>query len=249
MVQEDAISEFVRTALILVCIPTLAILVPALLTWIRDLDALARRTRRLDEQTKIVSFWDTWMKTVASISPVSGHTEKRIMAVRREALSELVTTGHSVLSIYRRAESRASSEFKLGFEEFRQFRASLPWLRRAFLLYKAPNSLAKLWKTGFYIYVVSTFIVIPYFLLIQYYQIHPVELSKSWYWIFRSGLTYPFNHPLSRARAISYFTFIFFYQYAFVFYSRKRSIKYEWDRTYFPTITDLRRRGKIEFTE
>ncbi len=145
-----SISDFVRTTLVLIGIPIASILVPALLTWARDLDAPSRRIRKLDEQSKIVAFWDGWLKTVTATKPADNRfhqkSEARIVAITREARHALADAGSSALLIYRLDEYRAYHvrrrdyrKYKLNFEEFQRYRKTLPWYRRALLLYKAPN--------------------------------------------------------------------------------------------------------------
>src|ERR1039458_1049622 len=97
-----------RLYIVLIAIPAAAILVPALLTWARDLDATARRMRQLDEQNKIVSFWDNWMKTVSSVVPQeedrNAKTELLIRSLTSSARHLLADAGADVVSLYRSAE-------------------------------------------------------------------------------------------------------------------------------------------------
>jgi hypothetical protein len=162
--------------LVLIGIPIASILVPALLTWARDLDAPSRRIRKLDEQSKIVAFWDGWLKTVTATKPADNRfhqkSEARIVAITREARHALADAGSSALLIYRLDEYRAYHvrrrdyrKYKLNFEEFQRYRKTLPWYRRALLLYKAPNPQALGVKASFYFNIIFPFIFIPIMVL------------------------------------------------------------------------------------
>ena len=173
----QAISDFMRQYIVLIAIPVAAIIVPTLLTWARDLDATARRVRQLDEQNKIVSFWDNWMKTVSIVVPQEGdsnaRTERLIRSLTSSARHLLADAGRDVVSIYRDAEYREFLKFRLRFEQFRAFRAGLSWYRRAFLLYKAPNPRAEVYEFLFHFYLVSASVVVPVS-LIEIFKMHGV---------------------------------------------------------------------------
>jgi hypothetical protein len=149
-----------RLYIVLIAIPSAAIFVPALLTWAKDLDAIARRMRKLEEQNKIVSFWDNWMKTVSVVVPQkeeqNAKTESLIRALTSSARHLIADAGSEAVSIYRSSEYRAWEEYKLTFAQFQTYRAGISWYRRAFLLYKAPNFSAKVFKIMFHIVAAGT---------------------------------------------------------------------------------------------
>jgi hypothetical protein len=152
-----AVADFIRVYVVLICIPFAAILVPALLIWARDLDATARRMRQLDEQNRIVAFWENWARAISSAKGLDGWTEeraeKRIDVIMHEARLGMVEAGNEVLRIYRREEFRELREFRSTFAAFQAYRRRLPWFRRAFLLYRAPNPKARRSKILFFNYL------------------------------------------------------------------------------------------------
>lgn len=138
----------------LIGIPTAAIVVPAVLTWARDLNASARRTRQLDEQNKVVSFWENWLRVVAStepsVKPRHADAEKSLSSLKEEVRSELARAGSDALFIYN-ADKRQVLVEKRYAARFAAHRASLSWFRRAFLLYRAPNAQSRYFKILFWV--------------------------------------------------------------------------------------------------
>jgi hypothetical protein len=136
-------SDLLHTTVVLFAIPFLAILVPAILTWARDLDATARRIRRVDEQSKVITFWENWSRAESSIVPAEKsrdyEAEALISSLRRTVRRELADAGRGVLRIYKLEESRSFHRFPYTYLQFRRYRARLPWMRRPLLLYRAPN--------------------------------------------------------------------------------------------------------------
>jgi hypothetical protein len=150
-----AVVDFIKFYIVLVFIPIAAVAVPALFTWARDFNASARRMRRLDELSKVVSFWDSWMKTTATLVPTEGRrvekTESFIITVINLARHDLADAGGEALTICKWGEYEELGKYKLDFAAFQKFRAGLPWYRRAFLLYRAPNRSASIPKTSFHL--------------------------------------------------------------------------------------------------
>jgi hypothetical protein len=103
--------------------------------------------RRLDEQSKIVNFWDNWIKTISAMKLPNddddARSEIRIRSVISSARHLLAEAGANVVGLY------SASEFTLA--EFQAYRAGLPWYRRVLLLYRAPNKRARLYKVGFHL--------------------------------------------------------------------------------------------------
>lgn len=148
-------------AVLIASIPIATFLVQTILTWAKDLGASARRIRQLEEQSKVVAFWDSWIKTEALLKTSSESNldvkgEETIAFIRNEARRELSRVGEEALFIYRKGEYAPLLRFKLTFEEFHTYRSALPWYRRALLLYKAPNPQAKLQKVLFHFVICWT---------------------------------------------------------------------------------------------
>jgi hypothetical protein len=158
-------ADFIRLYVVLIFNPLAAILVPALITWARDLDATARRMRLIDEQSKIVGFWDNWVKAALATIPNEKErdtgTESLIHSLVWAARGELADAGRNVYSIYRWGEYRELRRFKLDFAGFQRFRAALPWYRRAFLLYRSPNNEARSPQFTFHLLLVVIVVGIP----------------------------------------------------------------------------------------
>ena len=151
------------TALMLIAVPLSSVLIPNAMTWAKDLNSLARRVRKLEEQNRIVAFWENWIRTVSSTKVMDrwfeSRTEEQIGIVMHEARLELMEAGRTVLLIYRDELYRELNEFKLTYKEFQSYRLGLPWFRRVFLLYKAPNRLAKSFKIIFHLNLLAPIVI------------------------------------------------------------------------------------------
>ena len=138
-------------------------LITGVLTWAKDLNSAARRIRQLEEQSKIVAFWENWMRTVGFPTnfeqPVGSKINQKMNMIVHQARFHLAEAGNAVLTLYRKDELREIEEFRLSFEEFQHYRSGLAWYRRFFLLYKAPNESAKLYKISFYVNLMIPLIV------------------------------------------------------------------------------------------
>jgi hypothetical protein len=143
------------TAPILLLCPIAAILVPAALTWLKDLSASARRMRRLEELSKVVAFWDGWIKTASTtkaLDPWSERpAERRIEVLVHEGRVQLANAGHDALELYLKDEMQDLKEFRLTFKQFQAYRRGLPWHRALLLLYKSPNRPAKYYRRMFHV--------------------------------------------------------------------------------------------------
>lgn len=150
-------SDLIRAALVLIAIPLAAILVPGVLTWARDLSLPARRMRSLDEQCKVVSFWENWTKAISSTAVPKGHSnvldEYSLAALAEDARRELLRAGVLVKRLYRPKVDPALIRYRLTFKQFQAYRSQLPSYRRALLLYKAPNPLAAMSKAVFHVLI------------------------------------------------------------------------------------------------
>lgn len=156
--------DFIKLYIVLVFIPVAAVAVPALFTWARDFNAAARRMRRLDELSKVVSFWDSWMKTTATLVPADGEriekTESLICMLVKLARRDLADAGYEALDICEWGEYEELWKYKLDFAGFQRFRAGLPWYRRAFLLYRAPNQFVRIPKVLFHLELLLTLLML-----------------------------------------------------------------------------------------
>jgi hypothetical protein len=224
----------------LIGIPLVAILIPAVLTWAKDLNPSAWRVRQLDEQSKLICFWESWIKAVSSTLPNESHKDDtgEVITLLREARIEQLKAGKNVLSLYRANELRDYREFKLSFTEFQQYRAGLSWLRRAFLLYKSPNPRAKFAKLSFYWNVLSPFVIFPIELsLLKHTQLgqYPAPtLLTSWLASSRGNAAVFLILLIGLAIGYWIFSSIFL---------RSRSIRFENDRTMY--VDRLRGRASV----
>jgi hypothetical protein len=107
--------------------------------------------RSLEEQQKRVTFWESWTKAVSSTElskklPSNPIHEVSVDALKQEARRELVRAAHVVNMLYLPKTALEFSKYKhkyrLTLKEFQAYRSKLPWYRRAFLLYRAPNPAA-----------------------------------------------------------------------------------------------------------
>jgi hypothetical protein len=114
-----ALADFIKLYIVLVFIPVAAIAVPALFTWARDFNGAARRMRRLDELSKVVSFWDSWMKTTAALVPADG---ERIEATESLICMILKTAVESLLVLHLLESTNTCSCW--GFHQFGALRSS-----------------------------------------------------------------------------------------------------------------------------
>jgi hypothetical protein len=134
-------------------VTTLPVTLPLIFNWFKDRNASSRRLRQLDEATKIVAFWDSWLKTIALVgSEESGFTYQDV------ARRELALAADSVTTILR--TTRESSEGRatlMANPEYIRWRESLPWWRRLLLLYKPGTTATTPWfyRIVYYAYLIS----------------------------------------------------------------------------------------------
>jgi len=148
----------------------------------------ARRARSLDEQCKVISFWDNWTKVVSSTVLSEGHSDPRVegflTALSQDARKELARAGYLAKMIYRPKYNPAYLKYPLTMQQFQAYRSMLPWYRRALLLYKAPNPDAAYRKAYFHFLVAAILIeniVLPFTKLTSWtpHQVVPIfEFGK-----------------------------------------------------------------------
>jgi hypothetical protein len=226
------VNDFLKLYIVLIVIPIAAIMVPAVLTWTRDLDATARRMRKIDEETKKINFWNNWVKIAIETIPDENEwdtrTETTIRSLVRVARRELAYSGTNALRIYRLAEQRELEKFKLYFKEFQEFRAGLSWFRRAFLLYKAPNSRAKTFKTTFHlmlITLISSPVLIPLIIVFRHFFPSSPVSNAPWYLLAIGAFT--------RAHPIMFQLFFCAYLFGVPIYMRQQARRCENDRSFY----------------
>jgi hypothetical protein len=236
-----AISDFFRLYVVLVAIP----LIPHLLTWARDFDATARKVRFLDHANKLVSFWDNWVKTIATIIPDEEHrsegTELLVSGATSWARHQLADVGYEVVLFYRSKAEKDLAEFPMSYSEFQIYRAGLPWYRRALLLYKSPNRMARTQKFGFQS-ILSFWVAFIGFvgllhLLRGVLHSYRDQILANLPWVTHRIATDVFidAHP------VLFFTALIGYTVASLAYCRQTSIKFENDPSHY--VRDrLRRR-------
>jgi hypothetical protein len=118
--------------------------------------------RTLDEQYKVVLFWDNWIKAVSSTTLQQKHSntldEISLEALAQEARRELLRAGHVAKTLYRPKVDPTFAKYRLTFKEFHAYRSKLPWYRRALLLYKAPNPKAAFPKSLFHLMLITNIV-------------------------------------------------------------------------------------------
>jgi hypothetical protein len=78
------------TGLVVAAIP---VTLPLIFNWFKDRNASSRRLRQLDEATKIVAFWDSWLKTIGLLgAEESGFSYKDVARRELAWLADSVTT-------------------------------------------------------------------------------------------------------------------------------------------------------------
>lgn len=213
--------------MVLIVIPLIAILIPAILTWAKDLNPVVRRVRQLDEQSKLVDFWDSWIKAMSSTVPRGLHKDKTegiTISLLHEARIELLNAGRNVLSLYRADELHDYREFKLSFAEFQEYRANLSWFHRTFLLYKSPNRAAKNSKILFFWNILSPVAIGP----IEIPLLNHYELGQRTLYLLLNGTIGP-SHVRRLFFAIIFLVIVLFYWVGSSIYYRNRTIRFEND--------------------
>jgi hypothetical protein len=213
-----------------------SIAVPAILTWARDLDATARRVRRLDEQSKIVAFWDSWLKIISATAPATKEntpkTEELIRVVTYEARRELADAGKKALWMYRLDEIRTHRRYPFRYAGFQRYRKTLPWISRALLLYRAPNPSARRAKISFYANLAVQYILftIPSFWVNHIPQVQPSDFTPE-------HLRWLHSHPRLALSVLALFVLglltLVVVWVGMVIWMRHRSVMFENDRRYY----------------
>jgi hypothetical protein len=67
------------------------------------------------------------------------------------ARRDLADAAYEALDICNSGEYEELGKYKFDFAGFQKFRAGLPWYRRAFLLYRAPNRFVRIPKASFHL--------------------------------------------------------------------------------------------------
>jgi len=117
-------------------------LVTIFVGWLKDKDVVTERLQRLDEATKRLAFWDTWLKVVASVDlGADADLEKG------RAVNELLRTSNDVQALFRLQDVGADSAY---IEKLGRF-------RRWFLLYLPPDKPTRsmVFRIIFYSYILQ----------------------------------------------------------------------------------------------
>jgi len=178
------------------------------------------------------------MKTVSTTARADDYasTEAWIDEMTHQARRALIDAGKSVLRIYRPRDPREVRAFRrysrLTHDGFQRYRKTLPWYRRAFLLYKAPNPSAQLAKTRFYAILAGSLITVPINSFLDRNHIAPPMPSIS-----PEHLKYLLSH---RAMALSFAVLwalsllaVVALWVALIMWMRNRVIRFENDRRYY----------------
>ena len=105
----------------------------AVFTWAKDWNASARRSRLLDEATKRVQFWDTWLKASSENGTVLTEPQKEMARTEVARVAELT---------YRYYQS-ALLQDTWTRQEYKVYRERIGVFRQFFLLYRPPNPAAR----------------------------------------------------------------------------------------------------------
>jgi hypothetical protein len=224
--------DFIRTTVELIAIPLAAILVPAVLTWARDLSSPARRMRRLDEQCKVVSFWENWTKAVSSTALPEEHSnvldEYSLAALTQDARRELLRAGVLAKRLYRPSVDPALIKYRLTFEQFQAYRSQLSPYRRALLLYRAPNPLAAMWKAVFH-FLIFTAIAEPIVLVLAWSKWPSLNPSPpAWLSALEKA-----HHSVALFGLLIWLILLMCAALGVILWARRRAIWYENDRRCF----------------
>lgn len=127
--------------------PIAAVIIPvgvgAAITWAKDLNAAARRARALDECTKRLQFWDSWLKTIGTLNTAKEGDFSR-------ATTEIRDAGMQVESLYPRIEFPET----LTMSAYASYRRKHSILKQALLMYRQPDSRTTMFRAMFWFNIV-----------------------------------------------------------------------------------------------
>jgi hypothetical protein len=151
----NILSDDVVKGLVVGSLALLGSLATLLVTWLRDRDAIAIRSKRIEDATKRVAFWDGWLRAIEPLTPDSEkllqkeHVYRQLLAASAQIEDLFATTD--------RLRARVKA-----YREFEKYRNNLPWFRRWFLLYKPPTVRAWIGRIILYAYTLFVPFYLPY---------------------------------------------------------------------------------------
>jgi hypothetical protein len=130
-----------RGVLITAGVALVTAIIPHAVQWARDREASIARTRRLDEATKRVAFWDSAHRVLTSIGPDSLKAEyaERTRREIDDACQEIATIYFEYWLKRHRDTTEDFVEQTKVLQAFETYRSGLPWWRR-WLLFYLPQS-------------------------------------------------------------------------------------------------------------
>jgi hypothetical protein len=143
---EPASSIDTRIKVVVAVVGLTGSVIPVLVGWFKDRDQSVQRVRQIEEATKTVVFWDSWLKSIVSANPEVNGTEWKSIATEQFLYASTLIS--SSLAI--RQSAQKTNYAKQAFESHRR---SLPWLRRWLLLYYPPRARAWLPRALFYLFL------------------------------------------------------------------------------------------------
>ena len=112
--------------------------------WFKDRDETATRVKMLDEATKVVTFWQTYMASVEKL-------HSSAFAVSMDNALRNISTASARVEILYAHWHKQSTRLNKAYEDYLEWRRKLSLLRRLFLLYVPPRRRAWLPRVMFYI--------------------------------------------------------------------------------------------------
>ena len=198
--------------------------------------------RDLDEQSKIVSFWDSWSKAVSNRAPADNESvgldnESSLAGLRHYGLLELANAARAVRRLYLPRNYPHLIRYDRTLKQFQAHRSQLSAFRRAFLLYKAPNYGAAAWQFSFHLSIILPTVEIPTLeILFRYF---PAVATFQKHYVREWMISHAKTHPLIGLLAFN-LTLVVLLITSIIFIGslRKLVIKYENDPEYYVWVED-----------
>jgi hypothetical protein len=119
----------------------------AVLTWVKDWSASARRGRLLDQAARRVEFWTRWLDAV-KVHGIATTTEQ--VAAAHSELSKAADVVHEALRFWPLPQNWTPNDFKVRWEK-------LGIIRRLFMLYDLNNRKARWERLALYAFALGIF--------------------------------------------------------------------------------------------
>jgi hypothetical protein len=127
--------------------------------WLKERENSAKRSQRLDEAIKRVTFWEGWLK---AIEPLDSGSEA---AVWKDRARKQILSASDAIELLLHDDAIPKNLAKKE-EDFLLWRQELPWWRRWLLLYKPARERAWIPRAIFYGYLIVT-LLMPLLLYVQ----------------------------------------------------------------------------------